>query len=92
MSNRLCFHIGFHNHHNIEQIGKLLMPDVHLIDLCLNILFNRRFFQIRFRHMLIIELFAIFFSAYRGLNMGHHRGNRVRHHSAVWKSDVNRVV
>ena len=51
--------IRFHDHDNIEQIGKLFMPQRHLVDTGLYIFFNRRGLQVLRRNVLIIKLLSL---------------------------------
>src|SRR5215475_3107530 len=60
MSHLVSLHIRFHNHHNIEHLSKLFMPEGQLVNISLYLFINRRGLQVGSWYMPIVELLAIF--------------------------------
>ena len=59
MSRLVGLQIPFHNHHNIEHLSKLLMPESHLIQVGLSLFINRRGLQVCRWAILIVQLLAL---------------------------------
>ena len=84
--------IRFHDHDNIEQIGKLFMPQRHLVNARLYIFVNRRGLQVLRRNVPVIKLLSILTAWTTPSIRAIIRENTVLSYNAALKSNADLLV